>query len=127
MSFFFSINWVLFGAIWYLGNGLLHDTFVIINHKGPYDRELLRLLMDGHVLIFSGILLLVCYFMLQNKIQSGAIIAFIVAISMLVYCIMIFPFLKSFATIAISLIVMAVCIHAYTTFPNINQIMQTYK
>lgn len=127
MNILFSIHWILIGALWYFVNGLLHDIFVLIKHKDVYNRELLRLLMDGHVLIFSGIILFVCYLMMLNKIQCGAVIGIILAVGMLIYCLMIFPFLKSFGTMAVSIMVIAVCIRAYSTFPNIYEIMKNYK
>ena len=105
-----SKYWLLAAAIWYTINGILHDIFVTINHKGKYDRELLRLLMDGHLLILSGVLMFVSYFMAQQKIPYGAWAGLIISISMLVYCAMIFPFLKSIGTIAISIMVMTVSI-----------------
>jgi len=127
MNAILSIHWTLVAAIWYLGNGILHDVFVIIRHKASYDRELLRLLMDGHVLIFSGLILLVCYIMLLNKIQFGAWVSLIIAVGMLVYCGMIFPFLKSFGTMIISLILVAVSIKAMLSFPSMFEIMKPYK
>lgn len=105
-----SRYWLLIAAGWYAINGILHDIFVIINHKGKYDRELLRLLMDGHVLIFSGLIMIVSFLMAQNNPVYSAVSGIIVAIFMLVYCIMIFPFLKSFGTMAISIMVLVVCI-----------------
>ena len=101
------------GAGWYFIMGLLHDVFIIKNHKGPYDRDLLRLLMDGHVLMLSGVLLGVCFLMLRNNVQYAPLITMIVGIGMLVYCFMIFPFLKSFVTMFISLMVVLVAIKAY--------------
>ena len=127
MNILLSIHWVLITSIWYFINGVLHSIAVIRNHKGDYDRELLRLLMVGHLLIFSGLILFVCYLMVLNKIQCGAIISIIVAVSMLVFCAMIYPFLKSFGTIAISIILIIVCIRAYRSFPDIYEIMQNYK
>jgi len=109
MNNLLSIHWILISAVWYFGNGVLHDIFVLINHKGKYDRELLRLLMDGHVLILCGLVLSVCYFMMLQKNTFGAaIISILIGISMLIYCAMIFPFLKSFLTIAISIILIIV-------------------
>jgi hypothetical protein len=122
-----SIYWILVAAGWYFVNGILHDIFVIKNHKGPYDRELLRLLMDGHVLILSGAVLGVCYLMMLNKIQCGSLIAIIIAAGMLVYCLMIWPFLKSVVTIFISVMVILVAIRLNSTFPDIWEIMQKYK
>ena len=54
MNCIFSIHWALIASVWYFGSGILHDTFVLIKHKGKYDRELLRLLMDERVLMLSG-------------------------------------------------------------------------
>jgi hypothetical protein len=47
---------------WMVLNGLLHEVFVLRSEHGKkYDRELLRLLMDGHILITCGaIQTLVC-------------------------------------------------------------------
>jgi hypothetical protein len=127
MNTILSVHWILVSAVWYFVMGVLHDIFVIKNHKGPYDRELLRLLMDGHVLILSGLLLGVCYLMMLNKVQFGSLIAIIVGIGMLVYCFMIFPFLKSFVTMFISVMVIVVAARLYYTFPDIYEIMQKYK
>jgi hypothetical protein len=107
-----SIHWTIIAAIWYFVNGVLHDIFILINHKGKYDRELLRLLMDGHVLILSGLIAFVCWLMMRNGIQYGAIISIILGVFMLIYCGMIFPFLKSFVTIAISIMLIIVSIKA---------------
>ncbi len=127
MNVLFSIHWALVAALWYFVNGVLHDVFVLINHKGKYDRELLRLLMDGHVLMLSGAVVFVCYLMLLSKIQCGGLISIIIAGFMLIYCLMIFPFLKSFVTMIISIILIVVSIKAMNSFPNIYNIMQNYK
>ena len=119
MNLLFSHYWILIAAIWCFGNGLLHDIFVLANHKKNYDRDLLRLLMDGHVLILSGAVYFVCFFMLQARLSYGAIIGIIIAIGMLIYCAMIFPFLKSFATMGINLMVIVVCIHALKILPGV--------
>ncbi len=127
MNTLLSVHWALVTAIFYFGNGLLHDIFVPKAHKGEYNRELLRLLMDGHVLMLSGAVMFVCYLMMLSKIQCGATIAIIVAAFMLLYVAMIFPFLKSFGTVIISVMVIAVAIRAYSTFPSIWEIMQKYR
>lgn len=119
MKSIFSIYWLLIASIWYFVNGVLHDIFVIIRHKTGYDRELLRLLMDGHVLMLSGGVLFTCYLMVQDKIQYGFIIGAIVSVFMIGYCLMIFPFLKSFATLFISIMLTIVCVRAYFMFPDI--------
>ena len=127
MNIILSVHWILAASIWYVVMGLLHDIYVLKNHKGPYSRDLLRLLMDGHVLILSGALLGVCYMMMLNKIQCGCIISLIVGIGMLVYCSLIFPFLKSYVTMFISVMVVVVAIYLSSTFPDIWGIMAPYR
>jgi uncharacterized membrane protein (DUF2068 family) len=89
---------------WALINGILHDIFVIIPAK-KYDRDLLRLLMDGHILITCGIIQLISYKGLQANEAWAYYVAGVATISLLVYCGMIFPFLKSIVTIALNLMV----------------------
>jgi hypothetical protein len=115
MNSILSIYWLVVASIWYFVNGILHDIFCIINHKKPYDRDLLRLLMDGHVLILSGAIMSLCYLMIRNNIHYGSIIGIILGIGMIVYCFMIWPFLKSFVTLMISIMVIIVCIKLYPT------------
>ena len=110
MNLLLSIHWVLISALWYFVNGVLHDIFVIINHKGKYDRELLRLLMDGHVLLLSGLMAFASYLMMLNEIEYAALIGIITGVGMLIYCAMIYPFLKSIGTIIISIILIIVSI-----------------
>lgn len=127
MKTILSVHWALIASLWYFGNGILHSATVLMQHKGKYDRELLRLLMDGHVLMLSGAVVFMCWLMMLSKIQCGGLIAIIVASFMLLYCTMIFPFLKSFGTIAISIMLIIVSIKAMNSFPNIYNIMQNYK
>jgi len=117
MKILLSTHWILGVSIWYLISGFLHDFFVIRTHKGGYNRDLLRLLMDGHVLMLSGGILLVCYFMLLNHNSYGALIAAIIAIAMLVYCGMIYPFLKSHFTMFLSIMIVIVSIRTYISNP----------
>lgn len=127
MNWILSIHWTLVASVWYFGNGILHDVFVLIKHKGKYDRELLRLLMDGHVLMLSGAVVFVCWLMMLSKIQCGGLISIIVAAFMLLYCGMIFPFLKSIGTIVISVLLIIVSLKAIMDFPNIYNIMRKFK
>ena len=127
MKTLLSVNWILFASIWMFGNGVLHDIFILINHKGPYNRDLLRLLMDGHVLMLNGAVLFVCYLMMLSKIQCGSVIAIIIAIGMLVYCAMIWPFLKSVVTALISIMVIIVSGYVFKSFPDIWQVMEKYR
>lgn len=116
MNWLFSVHWVAIAAAWYIGNGVLHDISILMKHNGEYDRELLRLLLNGHILIVSGTVLIVCYLMMLSKIPYGATIAIIIAAGMLLYCAMIFPFLKSFVTMAISIELIVVSINSLVTF-----------
>lgn len=127
MNRLFSIHWAIIASVWYFGNGILHSAAVLLQHKGKYDRELLRLLMDGHILILSGAVVFMCWLMMLSKIQCGGVISIIVAVFMLLYCLMIFPFLKSYATMAISLFLVIASVKAIYSFPNIYNIMQNYK
>jgi len=118
MSNLFSIHWYLAVSIWYFANGILHDLFVIKNHQGGYDRELLRLLMDGHVLVLSGALLFVSWLMLRQGVNWGALIGLVVGLGMIVYCAMIFPFLKSIVTLFLSLIICIISCVIYFRLKN---------
>jgi len=110
MTSLLSHHWLIFAAAWYGINGILHDIFVLKQHQKGYDRDLLRLLMDGHVLILSGALMVVSWLMLQREVMWGNIIGAIVTFFMIVYVAMIFPFLKSFGTLLVSILVLLVCI-----------------
>jgi hypothetical protein len=94
---------VIIAGGWLVINGILHDVFVLLSEHGKvYNRELLRLLMDGHILITCGAILLFCYRPIEQNQQWACYIALIVCISLLVYCAMIFPFLRSIGTIVLS-------------------------
>jgi len=110
MESLLSYNWILLAAAWYGINGILHDIFVIRQHKTGYDKDLMRLLMDGHLLILSGILMLVSWLMVKEEVLWGFIIGSIVSLAMIIYVAMIFKFLKSFGTLIISFIVLIICI-----------------
>lgn len=110
MNLLFSTNWLLIAAGWYGLNGLLHDFFVVRAHKDGYNRELLRLLMDGHMLMLSAALLVAGWWIVRSGEVYGALIGLIVAIGMLVYCALIFPFLKSFGTLGITILLGMACV-----------------
>ena len=97
-----------------LVNGILHDIFVLQSEHGKvYDRNLLRLLTDGHVLITCGVILLLCYKGIKLNQPWAYYISFTVCMSILIYCGMIFPFLKSIGTITISLVLLVSLIINY--------------
>ena len=96
---------------WMLLNGVLHDIFVLRSEHGKqYDRNLLRLLMDGHILITCGIMLLIAGFGIQKSEHTAYYIAGLASFSALIYCAMIFPFLKSIITILLNLIVLVLLV-----------------
>ena len=89
-------------AVWAFGNGILHDIFVIRGHTGGYDRELLRLLMDGHILLTCGAVYAIAFFLLKEENSAGLYLCTLAATSMIVYCLMIYPFLKSIVTLVMN-------------------------
>ena len=94
---------VLVAGGWNLANGILHDVFVLrSDHGRQYDRNLLRLLMDGHILITCGIILVIVSNGVRDRHDYAYWIAGTALISMIVYCLMIFPFLKSILTLLIN-------------------------
>ncbi len=98
------IQWAFIGAgLWSLINGILHDIFVLRSDYGKkYDRELLRLLMDGHVLITCGAIQACSYLGFAKHETWAYNMAGIATISLLIYCGMIWKFLKSVVTILIN-------------------------
>ena len=89
---------------WAVLNGILHDIFVLASEHGKkYDRDLLRLLMDGHILITCGIIQMISYSGLTENAKWAYYVSGAACISLLGYCGMIFPFLKSIFTIILNL------------------------
>ncbi|MEO8591480.1 MAG: hypothetical protein ABI432_19015 [Flavobacteriales bacterium] len=101
---------VLLNGLWAIGNGLLHDGFVLAKHKGVYDRDLLRLLMDGHILLTCGVVYLFAQVLVDENRPVVLWLCAAISLSMLVYCGMIFPFLKSVVTIALNAAVLVLVI-----------------
>jgi hypothetical protein len=94
-------HYIAFAGLWTLGNGVLHDIFVLLQRR-PYDRDLIRLLIDGHLLIFAGILYLMCYQQIATHQPLGYGIAIATAVFILGYCALIFKILPSFGMIAVN-------------------------
>lgn len=89
---------------WMVLNGILHDIFILFSEHGKkYDRDLLRLLMDGHILITCGVIQMISYTGLKNGEPWAYYIAGVACISLLIYCGMIWPFLKSVFTAFLNL------------------------
>ncbi len=101
----FLPEFILFIGAWCVINGVLHDIFVLRSEDGKkFDRNLLRLLFDGHILITCGVMLLLSYAGIKNGEALAHYICIASCCSLFVYCCMIWKFLKSIVTMAISLI-----------------------
>ena len=85
-----------------------YDLFVL--HGKHYDRNLLRLLMDGHLLMTCGIILMITSAGIGASFSQGYYVAGVALVSMIVYCFMIFPFLKSIATLLINSLALIILI-----------------
>jgi hypothetical protein len=105
---------VLVAGGWNLVNGILHDVFVLRSgHGKQYDRNLLRLLMDGHVLMTCGFILLLISVGVRAGHQYAYAVAGAALVSMIIYCFMIFPFLKSFVTLFINSVTLIILIISF--------------
>jgi hypothetical protein len=99
---------------WALVNGILHDIFILLSDHGKkYDRDLLRLLMDGHILMTCGIMQLLSCIGLRTGEDWAFYVAGISCISLLVYCGLIFPFLKSFFTALLNLLLLILLVISF--------------
>ncbi|MGI8952247.1 MAG: hypothetical protein ACR2FN_11780 [Chitinophagaceae bacterium] len=108
----------LFIGGWMVLNGILHDIFVLRSEPGiKYERDLLRLLMGGHILITCGVIQMIAYSGLKKGEHWAYYTAGVASISLLIYCAMIFPFLKSRFTIFLNI---ALLILLIIQFQNIN-------
>jgi hypothetical protein len=88
---------------WMVINGILHDIFVLRSEHGKtYNRDLLRLLMDGHILITCGVIQILSFKGIEEHHHWAFYICAISCLSLLVYCAMIYPFLKSIFTIILN-------------------------
>jgi hypothetical protein len=97
---------------WMVLSGVLHDIAVLHSEHGrQYDRNLLRLLMDGHILITCGAIQMIAFTGLRSNEPWAYYVSATACISLLIYSAMIFPFLKSLFTILLNsmlLIILAV-------------------
>ena len=100
---------------WAVVSGILHDIFVLLSEHGKkYDRDLLRLLMDGHILITCGVMQMISYPGLRSNESWAYYVSGFASISLLVYCVMIFPFLKSIGTIFLNSALLVLLILGFT-------------
>ena len=83
---------------WAFANGVLHDIEVIRGHYTEYDRHFLYYLLNGHIVVFSGIFQMISYAPINDDQVWGSVVSGTAALGMIVYCIMIWKFLPSFVT-----------------------------
>jgi hypothetical protein len=82
-----------------LANGILHDIEVIRGHFKEYDRQFLYYLLNGHIIIFSGLFEMISYLAINDGQAWGSVVCGTAALGMIVYCVMIWKFLPSVVTI----------------------------
>lgn len=105
---------ILGAGLWAIINGLLHDIFVLQSEHGKkYDRNLLRLLMDGHILITCGAIQALSFQGINKQEYWAYLVAGIASLSLLVYCAMIWKFLKSVFTILINAVALTLLIVSF--------------
>ena len=96
---------------WTVLNGVLHEIFVLLSdHAKQYDRNLLRLLVDGLLLMSLGTVLLLLFGGLKNGDTTFAYIAIVCSGSIFIYCLLIFPFLPTVGMLilhAVSIVLVA--------------------
>jgi hypothetical protein len=101
--------YILFTGGWSLINGILHDIFCIKKYP-VFDRHLIQLLIDGHILIFTGIFFLFSYSGIKAQQPWAFYVGIIAAVFILGYCGLILKLLPSIATILINLIALILLI-----------------
>ena len=106
---------ILVAGIWATGNGLLHDIAVLRQGR-PFERELIRLLIDGHILIFAGIFYLISYKGIVNREQWAWVICLVTSLFLLGYCGLILKILPSIVTILINLVVLIALLSSLRNF-----------
>ncbi|HWY99277.1 MAG TPA: hypothetical protein VNY36_09335 [Bacteroidia bacterium] len=105
---------VLIVGAWAIINGILHDIFVLRSEHGKvYDRNLLRLLMDGHILITCGAVQMLAYSGIEEHANWAYYMAGVASLSLVIYCAMIWPFLKSVVTTVINVALLVLLVIGY--------------
>jgi hypothetical protein len=108
-------HFVLAVGIWTVANGLLHEVFVLLSpHAAHYNRNLLRLLVDGLVLLFCGTVLLFLFSGLKQNQRNATYIAIVCSLFMLVYCALIWPFLKTWIMVLLHAFLLGLLFYSLT-------------
>ena len=95
--------YLLFAGGWSVMNGVLHDFFVLKTHR-TFDKELMRLLTDGHILIFGGIFYFLAFYGIKSNQVQSYYMAITTSIFLIGYCLIIFKMLPAYGMIAFNLI-----------------------
>ena len=100
-----TIAWasLLIGG-WAVLNGIAHDAQILNEHKfkeDGYNRHLLYLLLSGHIIILSGLMEMVAFWGLKENQAWGFVVAGLASLTFFIYCLMIWPFLKSVVTMVL--------------------------
>ena len=95
--------YLLFAGGWSVMNGVLHDFFVLKTHR-TFDKELMRLLTDGHILIFGGIFYFLVFYGIKSDQLQSYYIAIATSVFLIGYCLIIFKMLPAYGMIAFNVI-----------------------
>lgn len=101
--------YILFVGAWLFINGVLHDIFVLKKHP-IFDKELIHLLIDGHILIFGGIFYFLAFAGIRGLEDWGYYLGILASIFILGYCGLILKILPSTVTILLNLIALIVLV-----------------
>lgn len=112
-------HYIAFAGAWAIGNGVLHDVFILVQ-KRHAGRELIRLLIDGHILIFAGVFYLLCMNGIKNNQPWAYYIAIATSVFVLGYCGLIFKMLPSIGMITINLVALTWAIIQYQKLNSIH-------
>jgi hypothetical protein len=111
-----NMQWIVaFAGVWTLGNGILHDVFVLAERR-PFDHELIRLLIDGHIMIFGGVVYLICFQSLNAFNMTAWWVCVANAVFLIGYCMLIFKLLPAVGMMFVNALVLLVLMLMYYTF-----------
>ena len=83
---------------WAFANGVLHDIEVIRGHYTEYDRHFVYYLLNGHIIVFSGLFQMISSAPINDGQAWGPVVSGTAALGMIIYRAMVWKFLPSFVT-----------------------------
>ena len=106
------LPWIVGGAgVWSIINGVLHTAFILAEGRN-FDRELIRLMIDGLILVFGGLFFLVALMGIKQGELWSFYLVILDSLFLLCYCFLIFKFLPSYFFISINLFVLFIMVYA---------------